>query len=108
MTLSLIAAALITGQPIVNDDFLEPSVLNEVDHALALAPTNAPAFAPVTVTNGVANPVTDVFATNGLTATEKAIRLISSQKSDGRWYCGTNDVTAVAVGILRGLRAEEE
>ena len=98
---TLILGNLITAQPLVNGDFLEPSVQNEVDHALALAPTNAPAFKPDA--DGATNAVTDVFGTNGLSATEIAIRLISGQKSDGRWYCGTNDVSALAVEILKGL-----
>ena len=108
MTFALIAAALISGQPLVNADFLEPSVQNEVDHALALAPTNAPAFAPIPVISVTTNWVTDVFATNGLSATEKAIKLISEQKSDGRWYFGTNDVTAAAIAILREVSSAEE
>ena len=33
-------AALITAQPLVDADVLEPSVQNEVDHALSRAPTN--------------------------------------------------------------------
>ena len=41
----LVIAAVITAQPLVNEDVLEPSVRNEVCHALSLAPTNAPAAA---------------------------------------------------------------
>ena len=44
-----------------------------------------------------------LVGTNSLTATQKAIRLVSSQRSDGRWFVGTNDVTAVAVEILKNL-----
>lgn len=84
-------AAVITAQPLVNEDVLEPSVCNEVAHALAMAPTNAPAanLAPVD--------------TNGLNRTQIAIRLVSSQRADGRWMVGTNDVTAAAVEMLKQL-----
>ena len=102
-------ALVITAQPLVDEDVLEPSVQNEVDHALSLAPTNLPVAAAVPAScacraqAAATNLVTDVFATNGLSATQIAIRLISSQKSDGRWYAGTNDVTAAAVEILKSL-----
>ena len=83
-------AVTITAQPLVNEDVLEPSVRNEVRHALSLAPTNAPAaFAPASWTNGQ-------------NRTQIAIRLVSAQKADGRWFAGTNDVTSAAVEILRG------
>lgn len=112
----LISAALV-AHPLANEDILEPSVQNEVDHAIACAPTNAPAatgpfyqivtnpcpcgctacVGPVTT-----NAVTDIFGTNGLNNTQIAIKLVSSQKS-GRWTFGTNDVTAVAIRILQSL-----
>ena len=101
---AVILGVMLTAQPLADEDVLEPSVQNEVEHALALAPTNAPAFAPVPVVTVTTNWVTDVFSTNGLAATEIAIRLISSQKSDGRWYFGTNDVTSAARAILETLR----
>ena len=93
----LVASAIIAARPLVSPDVLEPSVLNELDHALSLAPTNAPACA-------VANP----FATNGLDATAVAVKVISAQRADGRWYCGTNDVTAEAAAILGHLREERQ
>ena len=90
-TTALAFAAVLTAQPLVNEDVLEPSVRNEVRHALAVAPTNAP---PAT-----ALPV----ATNGLNRTQVAIALVSAQKGDGRWLVGTNDVTSAAVEILKEL-----
>lgn len=85
----LVIAAVITAQPLVNEDVLEPSVRNEVCHALSLAPTNAPAATLLPV------------PTNGLNRTQLAIRLVSAQKADGRWIVGTNDVTSAAVSLLK-------
>ena len=83
---ALLLALTITAQPLVSPDVLEPSVQNEVDHALARAPTNAvPA-----------------------NATELAVALVSAQQADGRWLVGTNDVTQVAVAILNWLSAPGE
>ena len=89
--IALAFAAVITAQPLVNEDVLEPSVLNEVRHALSLAPTNAP---PATALP---------LATNGLNRTQVAIGLVSAQKADGRWLVGTNDVTSAAVELLKEL-----
>ena len=86
-------AVTITANVIGGGDALEPSVLNEVEHALALAPVE---------TNAV-TAAGDVFATNGLSATAVAIRLVSQQRSDGRWYVNGTNFTAEAVGILRRL-----
>lgn len=82
---------VLTAQPLVNEEVLEPSVCNEVEHALARAPTNAPPSRILPVD------------TNGMSRTAIAIALVSSQKSDGRWRVGTNDVTAAAVDLLRSL-----
>ncbi|MGN0832030.1 MAG: hypothetical protein ACI4RD_00095 [Kiritimatiellia bacterium] len=82
---------VLTAQPLVNEDVLEPSVRNEVDHALSMAPTNAPASRLLP------------FPTNGLDRTRIAVRLVSEQQSDGRWTVGTNDVTAAAVELLKSL-----
>ena len=86
---ALFLAVSITAQPLVNEDVLEPSVRNEVRHALSLAPTNAPAALSLPV------------PTNGLDRTQIAIRLVSAQRADGRWLVGTNDVTSAAVEILK-------
>ena len=88
---AILLAVSVTAQPLVNEDVLEPSVRNEVRHALSLAPTNAP---PATVP-----PVW----TNGQNRTQIAIRLVSAQRADGRWLVGTNDVTSVAVKTLKEL-----
>jgi len=86
---ALALAAVVTAQPLVNEDVLEPSVVNEIEHALARAPTNAAPTALLPLT------------TNGLSRTQLAIRLVSAQRADGRWYAGTNDVTAAAVRMLK-------
>ena len=88
---AIVIAAVITAQPLVNEDVLEPSVRNEVRHALSLAPTNAPAATLLPV------------PTNGLNRTQLAIRLVSAQKADGRWFVGTNDVTSAATELLKEL-----
>ena len=88
---ALVIAAVITAQPLVNEDVLEPSIRNEVCHALSLAPTNAPAVTLLPV------------PTNGLNRTQLAIRLVSAQKADGRWFVGTNDVTSAAIELLKEL-----
>ena len=113
---AVVLALTIPLQPLVSENVLEPSVRNEVDHALSRAPcservnvvvtTNSTAFV-VTATNKsgkiLYHPTGDVFGTNGLSATDIAIKLVSSQKSDGRWTLGTNDVTSLAVDILKSL-----
>ncbi|MBO7722018.1 MAG: hypothetical protein J6T01_06400 [Kiritimatiellae bacterium] len=90
-TALLIFSAVVTAQPLVNDDVLEPSVGNEVDHAISIAPTNPPPSAAAP------------FSTNGLSRTAIAVRLVSSQRADGRWLAGTNDVTAAALDLLKSL-----
>ena len=87
--LAIVFAVIITAQPLVNEDVLEPSVRNEVRHALSLAPTNAPAATILPAW------------TNGQNRTQVAIRLVSAQRADGRWLAGTNDVTSAAVELLK-------
>jgi hypothetical protein len=99
---AIVASATVAVQSISDGSVLEPSVENEVAHALSIVPavaTNLPpdAFA---FTFAATN---DVFSTNGLNATEIAVKLVSSQNSEGRWIVGTNDFTAVAAGILNSL-----
>ena len=88
-------AAAIVAQPLASDDCLELSVLNEVEHALSISPTNPPPLACEW------HP-----ATGGLSRTAIALRIVSSQRADGRWFCGTNDVTAAVREILEQLVAE--
>ena len=85
----IVLAVSLTAQPLVNEDVLEPSVRNEVRHALSLAPTNAPVAT-----------IPPVW-TNGQNRTQVAIRLVSAQKADGRWLVDTNDVTSAAVELLK-------
>ena len=97
----LLLAAVITAHPLANADVLEPSVQNEVDHALNVASTNE-----VPVTEALVD-FAAFYATNRLNATDCAIRLISTQR-DGRWLWGGADVTPVATRILRRLSGAHE
>ena len=85
---AIVLAVSVTAHPLVNEDVLEPSVRNEVCHALSLAPTNAPAAS------------VPPDWTNGLNRTQVAIRLVSAQKAGGCWFAGTNDVTSAVVEVL--------
>lgn len=96
--------AVLVAHPLVNEDVLEPSVENEVAHALACA-TRLP---PSAVTNIAANVAfAEYYATNGLSANEKAIKLVSEQRSDGRWFVGTNEVTWAAMKVLYEITVSE-
>ncbi len=99
----LLAAAFITAQPLVDEDVLEPSIQNEVDHALSLVPANTISLADAPEEFRLYCATNDFFGTNSLSATAIAIKLVSAQKNDGRWLDGTNDVTAVARQILENL-----
>lgn len=99
----VLSVALTAPATLVDDDVLEPSIQNEVDHALYLVPTNRVALAEYPQDFRLFCQTNDFFGTNGLTHSEMAIKLISCQKNGGIWTFGTNDVTAVAVEILRNL-----
>ena len=101
LVLSILFPVVITAQPLVNEEILEPSVQNEVDHALSVASTNA-----VLLTTAALD-FAKLYATNGMNATERAISLISSQK-DGCWYWLGTNVTPVAVRILRRTAGRTE
>ncbi len=104
---------------LVSEEVLEPSVLNEVDHAISVAEqalaseTNAPGAVISSATNAadggclptniVGIVEADVFGTNTLTATAIALKLVTTQQADGRWRVGTNDVTEIALEILKSL-----
>ena len=90
MVWGLLVSVTLTAQPTVSSDVLEPSVRNEVRHALSRAAAD---FARL-------------YETNGLSAMDAAIRLVSTQRADGCWRAGTNDVTAAAVRILTELAGE--
>ena len=93
VALPLLLGAAIVAQPLVDGDVLEPSVQNEVDHALGAAPTNAVPVSAATCA------FARLYATNGMDATARAISLVSSQR-EGRWTYAGADVTPVAVRLL--------
>ena len=95
MMTALILAAAIVAQPLVDADVLEPSVQNEVDHALFRAPTNEVAPSAQSVAFAA------LWTTNGASATDRAIALVSSQRNDGRWFHDGKDVTPSAARLLR-------
>jgi len=97
-----VLALVITAQPLVDEDVLEPSVQNEVDHALNVAPTN-----DVVVTQASID-FNELYRTNGMSATERAIALVSSQGRDGRWLHAGKDVTPVAAHLLRTAAGYDE
>ena len=91
----------ISASPLVSEDVLEPSVENEVEHALAVAPSNEVARAAAAVAApAYAPPLAELGATGAVTRTALAVKLVSEQRADGRWLSGTNDVTAAAAGAL--------
>lgn len=99
---SILAAAVSVGV-IADADVLEPSVLNEVEHAIATVRTDGASewrrrecaeFAAL-------------YATNGMDATARAIALVSSQRG-GRWMHGGADVTPVALRLLRKAAGIED
>lgn len=77
------------------DSVLEPSVMNEVEHALSIADVSA--------TNCIRRQVGDVFATNGLTKASIAIKMVSIQKSDGSWMVNGTNYTVEAIRILENV-----
>ena len=97
----LLAASIITAQPLANAEVLEPSIRNEVDHALSVAATNEVAVSDASVAFAA------LYATNGMSATARAISLVSSQKG-GRWQYEGRDVTPVARRLLRRAAGIEE
>ena len=104
-------AASFSIQPLPQPDGpLEPSVQNEVDHAIALGERWLAAAASAQGTNVAAAVLArrpyqgDLFATNGLTRDRIAIKLVSLQRSGGWWLMETNAApTHLAVEILKGL-----
>lgn len=81
------------------DGPLEPSVQNEVDHAVGRAETWLTCHSD---TNAV--PRDDLFKTNGLSREKIAVKLISTQRGEGWWMTKTNSApTRLAIEILKGL-----
>ena len=112
--LAILFAASLGVQPLPQPDGpLEPSVQNEVDHAVALgerwlaAHGNAARSASAPYQAAVAGRPPcqgDLFSTNGLTRDRIAIKLISSQRAGGWWLVETNAApTRLALDILKGL-----
>ena len=112
--LAILFAATVGIQPLPQPDGpLEPSIQNEVDHAVALGERWLAAVAsarrPCQGTNVVSvagRPPCqgDLFATNGLTRERIAVKLISSQRAGGWWLMETNTApTRLAIDILKGL-----
>ncbi len=99
---AIIFAAVCGFQPLPQPDGpLEPSIQNEVDHAVSLGERWLAAQATSSCTNV---PSADLFCTNGLTRDRIAIKLISTQKSGGWWIAETNAApTRLALDILKGL-----
>ena len=97
--LAILFAASLSIQPLPQPDGpLEPSVQNEVDHAVALGERWLVAVAGSPSCPG------DLFATNGLTRERIALKLISSQRAGGWWLMETNPApTRLAIQILKGL-----
>ena len=89
--------SVLLARPLANPEVLEPSIQNEVDHALSLVP-NRPAETNLAVI--AANlEFARIYATNGMNATERAISLVSMQKN-GEWRWKGTNVTAAAVRLL--------
>jgi hypothetical protein len=82
---------------------LEPSVQNEVDHAVSRAERWLAQRPERGVCRAAAG--TDrFFPTNGRTRAEIALALVSSQRGDGWWITPTNTApTRAAIRILKGL-----
>ena len=97
--LAILFVAVFGIQPLPQPDGpLEPSVQNEVDHAVALGERWLAAVAGRPPYQGV------LFATNGLTRDRIEIKLISSQRAGGWWLVETNAApTRLALEILKGL-----
>lgn len=107
ITVTAVTIAAIEIGTIASEDVLEPSIQNEVDHALSRSSafdepaTNVTACASSTNSASFANIPSSW--TNGMNATAKAIKLISLQNAEGRWLDGTNDVTRSVRAILLKL-----
>ena len=101
---AILFAAAFSVQPLPQADGpLEPSVQNEVDHAVALGERWLAAHGNVARSSS-ASYQGDLFATNGLTRERIAIKLISAQRAGGWWLAETNAApTRLALDILKGL-----
>ena len=108
-------AAAFSVQPLPQADGpLEPSVQNEVDHAIELGERWLAGFAARGSCSVVRHGETTnhesratchaLGLTNGQTRAEVALRLVSSQRGGGWWLVETNAApTRLAVEVLKGL-----
>jgi len=87
---------------LADPDDIEPSIRNEVDHALSVVPKGP--FPPL---GDEAAAFAALYATNGLSGSDRAIALVSSQKG-GRWLWKGADVTPVAVWYLRSVLGQPQ
>ena len=111
---AILASAAFYVRPLPQADGpLEPSVQNEVDHAVDMGERWLAGHSVGRATGRMADrrPQTvdrDVLAglglTNGMSRVDVALKLVSSQRSGGWWLTETNAVpTCLAVEILKGL-----
>lgn len=90
-------------QALPHSDVIEPSVLNEIDHALNRAPENA-AYIPQVM---VGDALKYLGVSNGMSNTETAIRIVSSQNRDGRWISKKGlDISLAAIETLKTLSGD--
>ena len=80
------ATVKISGVRADADAPLEPSIQNEVDHAIAMAEKAVAAFAP-----------------RRETREELALRLVSTQRADGTWPGDAESATRENLRILKSL-----
>lgn len=93
-TLLLLASFLIN--PPSSASVLEPSVLNEVHHALSRS-ENKSMFGDLDKFKEQVKSLS-----SGSSLADVALKLVTTQKSDGRWYdANTNDITCAARYVLR-------
>lgn len=105
-----VIAAAFSVQPLPQADGpLEPSVQNEVDHAVDMGERWLAGFAAHDLQKSATNHEPRVTSrelglTNGLTRAEIALKLVSSQRGGGWWLVETNAApTRLAIEILKGL-----
>jgi hypothetical protein len=98
-TAAILATGIITAVPLADDDVLEPSVRNEVEHAISAAERHGAA----TNAFSCVSAFREAYPTGGMSRSAVALKLVSAQRSDGRWLAGTNDVTASALEVLKSL-----
>ena len=105
-----VIAAAFSVQPLPQADGpLEPSVQNEVDHAVDMGERWLAGFAAHDLQKSATNSEPRITSrelglTNGLTRAEIALKLVSSQRGGGWWLVETNAApTRLAIEILKGL-----